>query len=46
MPMHHGPFNGSHSHPHVVRSVQTTKHFHNNDSSHDTGGFMQGVSAY
>lgn len=46
MPMHHGPFNGQHSHSHVVRSVQTTKHFHNNDSSHDTGSYMGGASAY
>lgn len=32
--MHHGPFNGQHSHPHHTQTVQVTKHYHNNDNRH------------
>jgi hypothetical protein len=33
--MNHGPFHGSHAHPHVVQASHGHAHFHNNDTHHD-----------
>lgn len=33
--MRHGPFNGSHAHPHTMIDVHKHSHTHNGDSNHD-----------
>lgn len=37
VPMDHGPFHGSHSHPHRVGEVHDHEHYHNGDSRHACG---------
>jgi hypothetical protein len=38
--LHHGRFNGGHTHPHHVLAVHEHEHFHNNDSRHECGERM------
>jgi hypothetical protein len=38
VPLHHAPFHGQHSHPHVVPSVVDKNHWHNNDATHGVPG--------
>lgn len=37
VPFSHGPFNGTHSHPHHMSAVHDHEHQHVNDNSHDGG---------
>jgi hypothetical protein len=41
--MDHGEFDGTHSHPHMVREVHEHEHHHNHDSRHECGVYPRSV---